>query len=262
MQLDRKYWDAVAHDIQEYYVPELLADYKSREYIRLVKKWTKTKKNLGDILLTDSFELTFRRDPLYEWLSDKGTNRVAVMDISFEILRLAKVKAESPGEKRLLCTECTITETPFEDRSFDLVVSPSTLDHVDEIDTAIDEIYRILRPGGVFILTLNTKHNPFFVLNTYLCPVWGKLEFDAGKCYSFKETEEMLKRAGFSVEATTAIMHVPFLFPSIAKLLERLNDRRVDKILQHIVRLFEEYGKKELAMKKFTGWWIALKAVK
>lgn len=41
---------------------------------------------------------------------------------------------------------------PFEDNSFDLVVSSSTLEHIPEFWLACDEMKRVLAPGGVLII--------------------------------------------------------------------------------------------------------------
>lgn len=43
---------------------------------------------------------------------------------------------------------------PFPSRSFDIVVSNSVLEHVDGLSGAVSEIYRVLKPGGVFITTV------------------------------------------------------------------------------------------------------------
>jgi len=56
---------------------------------------------------------------------------------------------------------------PFEDGSFDAIVSNSTLDHFDdasEIDRSVLELARVLRPGGTLILTLDNPANPLVAL--------------------------------------------------------------------------------------------------
>lgn len=47
-------------------------------------------------------------------------------------------------------------ELPFADGTFGTVVSNCVLEHVVEIDRAIDEIGRVLRPGGYFVGTMVT----------------------------------------------------------------------------------------------------------
>src|SRR5918996_348034 len=42
----------------------------------------------------------------------------------------------------------SVTELPFRDESFDLVVSFKVLAHVPDIDRALAEVARVTRPGG------------------------------------------------------------------------------------------------------------------
>ena len=53
-----------------------------------------------------------------------------------------------------------LESTPFVDASFDVVVMGDVLEHVDDEIVALDEIARILRPGGTFIVT--TPHRGLF----------------------------------------------------------------------------------------------------
>ena len=47
---------------------------------------------------------------------------------------------------------------PFPDASFDVVGSFNSLDHVDDVPRAAAEIARVLRPGGLFLLTTELNH--------------------------------------------------------------------------------------------------------
>ena len=42
-------------------------------------------------------------------------------------------------------------QIPFSDNSFDLIISSSVLEHVEDINTCISEAYRVLKPNGKFI---------------------------------------------------------------------------------------------------------------
>ena len=59
----------------------------------------------------------------------------------------------------------TAEELPFDDRSFDVVISTSVLEHVDDLDAAVSEAFRVLRPGGVF----------WFNSASSLCPRQGEI---------------------------------------------------------------------------------------
>ncbi len=46
-----------------------------------------------------------------------------------------------------------MTRAPFPDASFDVVVSVEVLEHVEEDDRFVRQAHRVLKPGGVFLMT-------------------------------------------------------------------------------------------------------------
>lgn len=48
------------------------------------------------------------------------------------------------------CVVGNMTSLPFDAHSFDLVTSLWVFEHIDEPQTCFNEIYRVLKPGGVF----------------------------------------------------------------------------------------------------------------
>lgn len=52
----------------------------------------------------------------------------------------------------------SIEDLPIDDNSFDLVVCTQVLEHIREPQQAVNELNRILRPGGVVILTTNFQY--------------------------------------------------------------------------------------------------------
>ena len=51
-------------------------------------------------------------------------------------------------------------EIPFEDQHFDYVTCFNALDHVDDVHKSLDEIVRVLRIGGRFLIMVDIGHNP------------------------------------------------------------------------------------------------------
>lgn len=53
----------------------------------------------------------------------------------------------------------SITDLPYSDDSFDLVISDNVMEHIEEPELVFKEIYRVLKPGGMFLFkTPNRLH--------------------------------------------------------------------------------------------------------
>ena len=71
---------------------------------------------------------------------------VEIYDSSMEILSLGEKDYE--GHRRITFRQGRVEEMPYPDGSFDLAVSRGSLFFWDDRIKAMDEIYRILKPGG------------------------------------------------------------------------------------------------------------------
>ena len=65
-----------------------------------------------------------------------------------------------------------MTELPFDDEAFDYVLSFNVLYHGDPeiVRTAVAEIRRVLKPGGIFQGTMLSKRNAGYGLGTEVAP--------------------------------------------------------------------------------------------
>lgn len=52
-------------------------------------------------------------------------------------------------------------ELPFDDAAFDVVISDNVIDHAADPFAIIDELIRVLKPGGLLYFTVNI-HHPFY----------------------------------------------------------------------------------------------------
>lgn len=59
-----------------------------------------------------------------------------------------------------------IVNSGLSDNSCDIVVSTETLEHMVDIDLVLSEIYRVLKPGGVIVLSV-PYDTPFSLWNTF-----------------------------------------------------------------------------------------------
>jgi len=55
---------------------------------------------------------------------------------------------------------CPSHKMPFLNGFADVVVSRNALDHVDDFETTVNEIYRVLKSGGEIILSINLRLVP------------------------------------------------------------------------------------------------------
>jgi SAM-dependent methyltransferase len=53
-----------------------------------------------------------------------------------------------------------VERIPFADAHFDVVTSFNSLDHVDHLVTALSEIRRVVKPGGLWLLIVEANHEP------------------------------------------------------------------------------------------------------
>ena len=56
---------------------------------------------------------------------------------------------------------------PFDDESFDVVLSAGSLSYGNN-EIVMNEIYRVVKPGGMFICVDSLNHNPIYRFNRWL----------------------------------------------------------------------------------------------
>lgn len=60
---------------------------------------------------------------------------------------------------------------PYKDREFHIIISVNTLEHLDNPEYVFKEVYRVLKPGGLFMIkTPNKRH--YVPLISRLTPMW------------------------------------------------------------------------------------------
>jgi arsenite methyltransferase len=79
------------------------------------------------------------------------TGEVVGIDLSPEMLEWPRKAQEEHGAANLRFMEGSVESLPFEDASFDLVISNGVLNLVPDKDAAFHEIARVLRDDGDFV---------------------------------------------------------------------------------------------------------------
>ena len=76
------------------------------------------------------------------------TGRVIGVDMTAGMLARARASADEMGIENVELHESLIESLPLDDASVDIVISNGVIDLVPDKDAVLDEIERVLRPGG------------------------------------------------------------------------------------------------------------------
>ena len=85
--------------------------------------------------------------PLYQTLPDAD---VTCLDYSPDMMAQAREKAERMGLKNVEFRQGDVGALPFEDASFDAVLSLNGFHAFPDKEAAYREVFRVLKPGGMF----------------------------------------------------------------------------------------------------------------
>jgi SAM-dependent methyltransferase len=159
------------------------------------------------ILKTDLWDEA-KNTRILMWAADRGARAFGV-DISGPTIAQARA-AFTPGTSPLRAAAADVRALPFPDGSFDAIYSMGTIEHFDETERAVEEMARVLAPGGRAIVGVPNRHDPFLrpVLATALQAL-GLYGYGFEKSYSRRALRKMLERAGLVVIAETAILFIP-----------------------------------------------------
>jgi len=162
------------------------------------------------ILKTDLWDEA-KNTRILAWASRHGARAYGI-DISEPTVLQARAAFDvaPEGRRRLKGAVGDVRALPFGDDSFDAIYSMGTIEHFDETERAVEEIARVLKPGGRAIVGVPNRHDPFLrpLFATALQAV-GLYGYGYEKSYSRRALREMLERAGLEVVAETAILFVP-----------------------------------------------------
>ena len=81
------------------------------------------------------------------------TGKVIGLDMTEPMIVKARTNCEKPGFQNVEFVLGDIEEMPFDDKTFDVVISNCVLNLVPDKSKAFSEIFRVLKPGGHFCVS-------------------------------------------------------------------------------------------------------------
>ena len=82
----------------------------------------------------------------------KSARDVVAFDLTPQMLKKTAQRCSEAGLDNVTFREGNAAELPFADATFDAVVTRLSVHHFDQPSRVIEEIFRVLRPGGSFVM--------------------------------------------------------------------------------------------------------------
>lgn len=123
---------------------------------------------------------------------------VTATDYSEHMLPSARADAEAAAASIEL-RQADASALPFDDGSFDAVVSALVLCSVPDLERALGELRRVLRPGGALRILEHVRSDRPWVatMQRVVNPAWGLV---GDGCHLDRDTAAAVRSAGFEVE--------------------------------------------------------------
>ena len=126
--------------------------------------------------------------------------RVTAVDYNPGMVRLAQetLHERGPFPAAIEVRQADATALPFEDASFDAYVTTLVLCSVPDLDAAVEEAWRVLRPGGALRIFEHVRSSSAWMARVQgaLNPAWG---YVADGCRLDRATDVAFKERGFEV---------------------------------------------------------------
>ena len=122
----------------------------------------------------------------------KQAKKVYGIDYSTESVKLSReVNRQEIYDGKVEIMEGNVKSLPFEDNTFDIVTAFETVYFWPDIEKCFGEVKRVLKPGGIFLIGMETNGSDSFIMR-----FWQ--HFIDMELYNDREIKEFLKNNDYS----------------------------------------------------------------
>lgn len=118
---------------------------------------------------------------------------------------------ENLGSRKIKLIQGSVTKLPFQSNFFDKAIMTEVLEHVEKDNTALKEVYRILKPRGIIALTVPNWDFPFLwdpfnwilqrFFNTHITTdFWSGIWLGHLRLYKNRDLQNKILKTGFKLE--------------------------------------------------------------
>jgi 2-polyprenyl-3-methyl-5-hydroxy-6-metoxy-1,4-benzoquinol methylase len=139
-----------------------------------------------------------------------GPRHLVAADFAQSAVHFGRRRLQTATRHRVSWAVASVEDIPVADATFDTVISCETIEHVVDPVRALEEIHRVLRPGGRLVLTTPNYLGPMGLYRGYL-RLRGRRYTEGGQpvCHltSLPRTLTWMRRARLTVHVVDAIGH-------------------------------------------------------
>lgn len=137
-----------------------------------------------------------------------GKNKINIGLDLFDNNRVEEAKKEKVYKKITLYDGNTI---PYPDNSFNTIISNCVLEHIPNLEYSLKETYRILKPGGYFLISVMTDQ---WEKNLFGSKIFGKIYLNYMKrtqvhhnLFSKEKWQIYFEKTGFKIQSVEGYLY-------------------------------------------------------
>lgn len=201
-----------------------------------------------------------------EALSELSDCHLHGFELDEKELRLAQQHLTGKQVKLILGD---LLQLPYRDSSFDKIYCTEVLEHVVDDRKALQELKRVLKKGGLLIVTVPNHNYPFLwdpinkileflfkrhIQNGFWAGIWNKHP----RLYYLSEIRTLIESFGFRVKERLALTHycIPLNHVILYGLKQILNKGFLPKSIQHTGDKFSWKEQKQSTIIKMAYWFL------